>query len=103
MKKLFFSLLAVILFASCSSEIENVAPAGQTHKVTFNVTNFSSDADPLKTAGTNSNYCYYTIYEKESGKAIKHKTIFEPVAQITEEVAAGNYYISIFSVPTTIK
>ncbi|MDR2948124.1 MAG: hypothetical protein LBV71_02850 [Prevotella sp.] len=102
MKKLFFFLFATILFASCSSDSDDATiPEGKTYKVTFNVSTFEVYARPLK-AETHSNYCYYTIYEKESGKAVARNVMKTEAGQITEEVAAGNYYIAILSVPSTI-
>lgn len=103
MKKILFILFATILFASCSSVSEDVVPTdnGKTYKVKFNVSNFDMETKPLK-AETHENYCYYTIYEKESGKAILRDVMKAAVGQITEEVAAGDYYIAILSVPSTI-
>lgn len=102
MKKIFFFLFATILFASCNNDSEEVVSADKTYKIAFNVSNFEVESNPLKAAETHSNYCYYTIYEKESGKAVKRDVIEAAVGQIKEEVAAGNYYIAILSVPSTI-
>lgn len=107
MKKLLFSLFATILFASCSNEIENLeSPTDKMYKVTFNVSNFSVDSKPLKSypwhITTHNNYFYYTIYEKESGKALIYKAINKDFEKITEEIPAGNYYIAVVSSARTI-
>lgn len=94
MRKLLFILFATILFASCGDNSEDVTPVdNKTYKVTFNVSNFEVEANPLKADGLNKRL-YYTIYEKESGKAIKfrHRSGAEN-AQVVEEVPAGSYYI----------
>ncbi|MDR2948123.1 MAG: hypothetical protein LBV71_02845 [Prevotella sp.] len=99
MKKLFFVLFATILFASCSSESDDTTvPEGKTYKVTFNVSNFDMETKPLK-AESLGQALYYTIYEKESGKAIKFRYHNRSAgnAQVVEDLPAGSYYIVFIS------
>lgn len=97
MRKTLFILFATILFASCSSDSDDVVPTdnGKTYKVTFNVSNFEVDEKPLKAESLGQGV-YYTIYEKESGKAIKFRYGgYSPI--VVEEVPAGSYYIVFIS------
>jgi len=94
MKKILFLLFAAIIFASCSNVSEDVTPIdNKTYKVTFNVSNSEMDSKPLKAESLGTGL-YYTIYEKESGKAIKFRSRYRnESAQVVEDVPAGSYYI----------
>lgn len=104
MKKIFFFLFTVILFASCSNSNDDVTLVdnGKKYKVTLDVINkFVVESGALKSTETNWPYnyiCEYTIY-KEDGTVVDHEVLNEP--QLQFELSKGNYKIAVLAARNT--
>lgn len=107
MKKTLF-LIAVtmaIVFASCGND--NVVNDGTIYPVTFTVSHFSSQTDPVKAtiAWPKNNYCQYVVY-KEDGSVLLNKTMdaetFETQnLDISLNLPKGNYHLAVISAAKT--
>lgn len=112
MKKL-LSILAftVLIITSCSNDNENIVDNNNDVKypVTFAVSQFSSEVEPLKAAKAwpSDNYCQYVIY-KEDGSVLIDKVMSAGSfdvnnVRIQEELPKGNYYLAVMSAALTAR
>jgi hypothetical protein len=108
MRKLLFFIAAAVLFVSCSNTSEDFSEQKDTqnYDVTFGISGFKVDAEPLQSkADASRYYCRYVIYN-EDGSLRKDSIIRMDNAltnlSISEKLPTGKYNMAIMHSAKTL-